>query len=138
MIVQGTFFTASVNICAHCSLFIIKSLLCYYRLDIQIHWRQRLSHLCSVLKTAILCYVMYVCMYFFLFLFNWIGAKLKFKKKKNESRRYEVCRLLVSRVSCYFKLFSSVSSMLVFFWKMTTASLTNRLFQSKRNQFLNF
>ena len=52
----------------------------------------------------------------YVFSFNWIEVKLKFKKK-NESRRYEVCRLLVSRVSCYFKLFSSVSSMLEFFGK---------------------
>lgn len=58
-----------------------------------------------------------LCVYFF---FNLDRSEIKIeieKKKKNESRRYEVCRLLVSRVSCYFKLFSIVSSMLVFFGK---------------------
>ena len=59
------------------------------------------------------------------------------KKKKNESRRYKVCRLLVSRVYCFFKSFPSVSSMLEFFWKMTSAQITNLVFQSKRNKFLN-
>ena len=45
--------------------------------------------------------------------------KLKFKKKKkNQSRRYEVRRLLESRVSYYLKLLAGVSLMLVLFEKL--------------------
>lgn len=73
----------------------------------------------------------------YIFFFNWLGVKLKLKKKKRKPALSSLSSLSEPGVLLFQIIFLRFLDACTF-RKTTNAPLTNNLFRSKRNQSLNF